>query len=280
MKILVTGATGFLGKTLVPILLDQGHDITALVRSENKIKNFSWWNKLELCIYDILSTASVPDVGPQDAIIHLSWSGLPNYNALYHIERNLPADYRFLKTLIQRGINQVLVTGTCLEYGMQSGCLSENINSQPITAYGLAKDTLRKFLECLKKEINFNLQWARLFYLHGPGQNPSSLLPQLERALANNEKMFNMSDGNQERDYLHVHDAAEKIARLLAHPQCNGIVNICSGTPISVKKLVDDFLRQQTEKIQLNLGFYPHPDYEPGSFWGDNSKYNFYCKEK
>src|SRR3546814_1454030 len=108
-----------------------------------------------------------------DALIHLAWPGLPNYQRLFHIEENLPADYRFISTLVRQGLKHVLVTGTCFEYGLQSGALAEDRLTRPANPYGLAKDTLHKFLRSLQQPIPFGYKWARLFYMHGPGQNPN-----------------------------------------------------------------------------------------------------------
>src|SRR5690606_16712139 len=118
-----------------------------------------------------------------DALVHLAWPGLPNYQALFHLEQNLMADYRFIKQAVQAGVSQVLVTGTCFEYGPQNGPLDERCPARPDNPYGLAKHSLRLFLEALQGQHPFTLQWARLFYLHGEGQNPNSLLAALDRAI-------------------------------------------------------------------------------------------------
>ena len=99
--------------------------------------------------------------------------------------------------MIDQGLKQVLVTGTCFEYGMQNGCLTEEMPTLPANPYALAKDILRKSLQLLQQQSSFILQWARLFYMYGPGQNPNSLLAQLERAIDNGESVFNMSGGEQ-----------------------------------------------------------------------------------
>ena len=125
--------------------------------------------------------------GP-DVLIHLAWGGLPNYNSLHHFEQELPAQYRFLKRLVQSGLKNLVVTGTCFEYGMQSGPLREEMETRPTNPYGLAKDALRRQLEFLKRERSFRLTWVRLFYLYGDGQAENSLLPQLKAAVERGDK--------------------------------------------------------------------------------------------
>ena len=88
--------------------------------------------------------------------------------------------------MVANGLKDINVIGTCFEYGMQSGSLSENLPSKPVTAYAISKDTLRRFLEELKKNYNFYFKWIRLFYMYGKGQSPKSILPQLDKALDNN----------------------------------------------------------------------------------------------
>lgn len=273
-RVLVTGATGFIGRHIVPRLLERGYAVTAVARDESKVRTFAWCDRVQFISCDIHHVDNPRErFGTPDAAIHLAWPGLPNYKALFHIEQNLPADYRFLKSLVDGGVRHILVTGTCFEYGMGSGALTEHMPTGPVSPYALAKDTLRKFLQSLQKEQRFTLQWARLFYMYGPGQNPNSLLAQLDRAIDAGESTFNMSGGEQLRDYLPVETVASRLVSLLEHPQCNGVVNICSGKPISVRRLVELHLRKRGTDIRLNLGHYPYPDYEPMAFWGDSSYY-------
>jgi dTDP-6-deoxy-L-talose 4-dehydrogenase (NAD+) len=174
--------------------------------------------------------------------------------------------------MVEGGTKQVLITGTCFEYGMQSGALSEDAPALPTNSYGLAKNTLRLFLQALKAEHPFVLQWARLFYLHGPGQNAGSVLAQLDRAIDNGERSFNMSGGEQLRDYLPVQEAAGYLAALIERPEFSGITNCCSGGPVSIRSLVERRIKQRGADITLNLGHFPYADYEPFAFWGSRQR--------
>ncbi len=207
-------------------------------------------------------------------LIHLAWDGLPNYRSLHHFEQELPAQYRFLKAMLQGGLNNLLVTGTCFEYGMQSGPLTETLETRPNNSYGFAKDTLRRQLDLLQREIPFNLSWARIFYLYGEGQAATSLLPLLKRAVEHHEKFFKMSGGEQLRDFQSVTDTAKDIVALAMTANNSGVVNVCSGKPISVRRLVERWIRESGWSIELSLGEYPYPDYEPMAFWGSREKLN------
>ena len=81
-----------------------------------------------------------------------------------------------------------------------------------------------------------------------------------------------MSGGEQVRDFLPVEKVAAYITSIALQNDVTGIINCCSGKPVKIKKLVEDFVRSRNKQIHLNLGFYPYPDYEPMSFWGDNTK--------
>ncbi|WP_281876819.1 NAD-dependent epimerase/dehydratase family protein [Pseudomonas atacamensis] len=269
MKVLVTGATGFVGRHLVAALLERGCEVRAVGRNAEKAQGMPWINHVEFVAADIhaadLNVVALTE--GIDALAHLAWPGLPNYRALFHFEHNLMADYRFIKSAVEAGVSQVLVTGTCFEYGMQSGPLSESTEPRPSNPYGLAKHTLHLFLLNLQQEQPFTLQWARLFYLHGEGQNPNSLLAALDRAIDAGEASFNMSAGEQLRDFLAIETAASHLAAILHQRDFDGVVNCASGHPVSVRALVEQRLHERGATLALNLGHYPYPTHEPLAFW-------------
>ncbi len=276
MKILVTGATGFIGPYLLKELLTTDHELIIAATNAAKTRLFDLNARVSVVSIDLDkiddSVNYFEFTNKPDVAIHLAWQGLPNYHELFHFEKNLNQHYIFLKNLIENGLKDLAVTGTCFEYGKQEGCLSEDITPDPKNAYALAKDTLRKFLEQLQAKQSFQLRWIRLFYMYGSGQNPNSLLSQLEKAMDNGDRIFNMSRGEQQRDYLPVEKAAKYIKAIALQNKINGIVNCCSGYPTKIIDLVDTFISQKNLSIQLNKGYYPYPSDEPMSFWGDNTK--------
>ena len=276
MKILVTGATGFVGSHVINELLKYDHQIIIALRNKNSVKHLQ--DKIKVIEFDLDNLQSnknyFSESGKPDLLIHLAWQGLPNYKEKFHLEKNLPSHSAFLKNIVSNGLQNLVVTGTCFEYGMKEGCLSEEMESDPQNPYALAKDNLRKFLEELQKQNSFNLKWVRLFYMYGKGQNPNSLFSQLELALQKGETTFNMSGGEQLRDYLPVETVAEYIVKIALQNKINGIINCCSGVPVKVKTLVKNYLKEKKKHIQLNLGHYPYTDYEPMKFWGDTERLN------
>ncbi|ATX78642.1 dTDP-6-deoxy-L-talose 4-dehydrogenase (NAD+) [Mariprofundus aestuarium] len=274
MKILVTGGSGFIGRHLVSQLLERGHEVIVLGRDPVRIESMPWRDDVRFVRYDIhnLQLPAIAELGEPEALAHLAWSGLPNYREQFHYEINLQADYRFIKALVEQGLKHVLVSGTCLEYGMREGCLDESMPSDPQLAYPLAKDMLRHFLQQLQQKMPFQLIWARLFYLFGEGQSPNSLLAQLDRAIVRGESTFDMSGGEQLRDYLPVEKVAFILSQLIEKRADFGIVNVCSGRPVRVRDMVEARLRERGVEMALNLGHYPYPDYEPMEFWGSTVK--------
>lgn len=277
MKIVVSGATGFIGNHVIECLLGKNHTVIATGRDVQKAEKINWFSSVQFLPFDINSDYDKSDLfayfGKPDKLIHLAWDGLPNFNSLIHIENNLLNHYRFLKNYLDSGGKHLLVTGTCFEYGLQDGCLAEDVLPDPITAYGIAKDSLRKFLQLLhKNQDSFVFQWVRLFYMYGEGQHPKSIIPQLDVAIKNGDAYFNMSGGEQTRDYLPVDQVAEYICKIALQNRVTGIINCCSGNPISVKQLVENYIISKGASIRMNLGYYPYPSYEPMHFWGNNTK--------
>jgi len=278
MKVLVTGATGFIGNHLIEELIkNREYSVIASSRNTEKAKNFNWFDRVEYIEYELYNKTEKRNLyelfNEPDILLHFAWSELEDYNSLSHIENELPNSFKFIKNLVQNGLKDVVVAGTCFEYGLQNGSLSEELNTKPSNSYGIAKDSLRKFLIELKKSYDFNYKWIRFFYMYGKGQSSNSLISLIDKAIKNNEKSFNMSGGEQLRDYLEINEVIENIILILQQKEyINQPINCCSGKPISIRKFVEDYLKTKGYNLNLNLGYYPYQDYEPMAFWGDNKK--------
>jgi len=275
-KILVTGATGFIGNYVVRELLNRGYEVIATSRDKEKALAASWYKKITYIQFDLSQFESTVNYysffNEPDAMIHLAWEGLPNYKESFHVEKNLPVHFAFLENLVQNGLTNLTVSGTCFEYGMKEGCLTENMECEPANPYALAKNELREKLETLQSRIPFIFKWVRLFYMYGKGQSPKSLISQLEVAISKGEKEFNMSGGEQVRDFLPVEHVASYISDIALQDKVTGIINCCSGRPVKVKQFILEYLQTVNKAIPLNLGYYPYTDYEPMSFWGNHEK--------
>jgi len=274
VKVAVTGASGFIGRHILAELACHPLEVIAATRDAAKLADIA--GNVHVVELDLsnLQPDDYERLHRPDVLIHLAWGGLPDYKSLHHFEMELPRQYLFLKGLVQAGLPSLLVTGTCFEYGMQAGALSEDMTPLPCTPYGYAKDALRRQLEFLRGKHPFALTWARLFYLYGDGQSKNSLLPQLKEAVARGDAAFNMSGGDQLRDFLPANEVAAILVALALRQKDAGVVNVCSGKPISVRNLVEGWLNENGWTIDLNLGHYDYPDYEPMAFWGCRRRLN------
>ncbi len=272
MRIVLTGATGFIGRHVLDKLDKLSMPVVATTRRvASNLPNLRHVRWVELDVHSP-GTDVYARLGEPEVLIHLAWSGLPNYCSPHHVETELPSHYRFLRQLVADGLPAMVVAGTCFEYGMQQGELSETSPAIPANPYALAKDTLRRQLEQLKQHHAFQLNWLRFFYLYGAGQSAKSLYSQLQQAIGEERAFFDMSGGEQLRDYLPIQEAAAYVCQLALLGKDAGIVNVCSGRPVKLRTLVETWLLRSNSPMCLNLGRYPYPDYEPMEFWGNATK--------
>lgn len=275
-KVLVTGATGFIGNYLIQLLLAKGYQVIATSSNLFTAEKKPWFSKVQFIELDFNKMQDEVNYfeyfDNPDFLFHLAWEGLPNYNDEFHVKENLPKHVRFLSNLIKNGLKDLLVTGTCFEYGLIEGCLDETLDTKPITQYGIAKDELCKYLQSLSKEKNVQFKWARLFYIFGEGQNEHSLYAQLKKAIREKQNVFNMSGGEQIRDFLEINKVVELLCSIGLQDKMNGVFNCCSGNPIKVLNFVNNIIKKEEAQIDLNVGYYPYSVYEPFHFWGATKK--------
>ncbi len=278
-RLIITGATGFIGAHAVSVAAAKGIQIVATGRSREKLAIGDWPEAVERIAADLHADAkrAVEALAPQgfapdDALLHLAWPGLPNFRDPDHIAVHLSADARFLKAAAEAGLTRAVVAGTCLEYGLQEGKLSETLPTAPTLPYPIAKDALRRWLDAAAPSMGLDVAWARLFYMFGPGQNPKSLLAQLDAAIDAGAETFPMSGGEQLRDYLPVEEVAAKLVALALAPAATGLFNLGSGIPISVRRLVEQRIAERGAMITPDRGVYGYPDYEPMAFWAETSR--------
>lgn len=274
MRIALTGATGFLGRHVLHELVARGLDVVAIIRSVERFPLESSPSKIIQMDIAHCSNNPYEQMGAPDILIHLAWAGLPNYQSKDHVRTEFPVQLQFLKACVHAGLKRLVISGTCFEYGMLSGELTEDMTTLPCTEYGKAKDMLRKELQLLQQEHTFELAWLRLFYLFGQGQSKKSLYSLLEEAISRGERCFDMSGGEQLRDYLPVKEGARLIVETALRKGNAGTVNICSGAPISIRQIVENWIKERGAPIEINLGKLPYSNIEPMAFWGNREKLN------
>lgn len=272
MRVAITGASGFVGSHVLRELQTRDLDVVIVGRSAARLPVNN--DRTKFVWMDIAQETADPIelMEKPDTLIHLAWDGLPNYQSPNHVESELPAQQRFLDACLASGLRRLIVSGTCFEYGMLSGAIPEESPTVPCTQYGIAKNLLHRHLQESQFRHSTQLGWLRLFYLYGPGQSKSSLYASLTEAIMQGDSEFDMSGGEQVRDFISIQEAARIITDIALLPNDVGVVNVCSGKPKTVRELVETWTNEMHSRITLNLGRLPYSQIEPMSFWGDRSK--------
>ena len=271
MKIAITGATGFIGQHVRNVLAKTDNDVVLVVRHVERVGDKSAREEIVAADLSKARTDWFELFGRPDVVLHLAWGGLPNYMDYYHVDVELPTQLRFLTALINSGLKKLVVTGTCYEYGLSSGALSEDQETNPNTPYGIAKDRLRKELFELRSTQHFDLTWARIFYPYGEGQSESSIYSQLTRAISDNEKEFAIGSGTQMLDFIQVTTVAKALLAFVTEIKGIGLINVGSGDPQTVIEFVERLISRFESNIVPKVGVINDREYESISFWSDNN---------
>lgn len=275
MKILVTGASSGLGRLIIPRLLDLGHEIIATSKSFDKAKDLEFFDQVTYLPFDISKptrTNLYYYFKLPDSVIHLAWDKLNDYRSEDHTGVILEYHKAFVHNLISNGLKDFNGVGTCYEYGLIEGELTENIEGTPTLPYPMGKKMLLDFLINLQHEFDFSLKWIRVFYVFGDIVGRKNLYTMLNQAIQNKQESFDMSGGEQVRDFLTPQQIAQNIIDITIQNHVSGIINCCSGKPVKLKEFVQDYLKSKESNLKLNFGAYPYPDYEPMNTWGSVRK--------
>lgn len=279
MKVLVTGATGGLGTLIIENLLSRGIEVIATSRDEEKAKQSGFYSKVTYKPYTIDANSDenlFEYFGKPDALIHTAWDklGAGEYRNTIHTEVLLPQHKHFLLNLVKNGLKDITVIGSCYEYGITEGELKEEMPCKPTVEYSIAKNLLREYLQQIQKDYEFTLKWMRVFYVFGEVKGRKNLYTLLAEAVKREDKVFNMSGGEQTRDFLTSEEISDIIVRASLQKEVHGVVNCCSGKPVVLIDLIQEYITKHNSSIELNRGFYPYPDYEPMHTWGSVEKLN------
>ena len=224
-------------------------------------------------LFDRSSWQSLLQSNPSHVVL-LSWPGLPHYHDLSHITHTLPSCIELIEQLKISGLKRLVVAGTCYEYGLLNGSLRETDPTSPVNAYAIAKDALRKLISSHYSINDFSWCWLRIFFPYGPGQNQRCLLPSLQLAIEQGQSTFPLSSGRQLRDFVPVEEIARQLLLLAVDSRARGVYNGGSGSPRSVREIVESRVHELNAEITLDIGFYPDRLDEPFAFWADMSRMN------
>lgn len=238
-KILITGATGFVGRQICKALADKNVDLRCVVRKgkENHLTDFP--NVELVSTSDLFAEKTdwwINQCSGIDTVIHAAWYTEPGKYLQSELNSHcLQGSLNLAEGAIKACVRRFVGLGTCFEYDLSAGLLSIDTPLKPTTPYAGAKASLYLGLDHWLQMHSVEFAWCRLFYLYGEGEDSRRLVPYLRSKLENGEPA-ELTSGNQIRDFLDVADAGRMIADLVVSDQ-TGPVNICSGTPITVRQL-------------------------------------------
>jgi nucleoside-diphosphate-sugar epimerase len=274
VRVLVTGASGFVGAHVVRALLEAGHEVAALGRSAEPGWRLSEVARRITRIPGDLMTdswaGSIRRWRPE-ACCHLAWYAEPGrYLEARENLDHLAAGIRFLEELAAAGCGRLVMVGTCAEYETRYGLLMEETPTQPSTLYAACKLSLWLVAAQRAAQLGVELAWARLFYLYGPMEDERRMVPALILSLLRG-KEFSATAGQQVRDYLHVEDAASGLVSLVTVAP-TGVFNVCSGEPVRVADLMSAVSSAIGRPALVRLGALPNRDWEPMFVCGSNGR--------
>lgn len=267
MRVLVTGANGYLGQGIVQAILNSGNEVIATDFKTDLVDERA--NKVECDIFSIENPYEY--FGEPDVLLHLAWrDGFVHYSDAHICD--LPSHYLFIKAMIEAGLKHIAVLGSMHEIGFFEGCIKEETPCSPITPYGIGKNALRELTKMLSKQHNVIFQWLRGYYIVGNSKYGCSIFSKITAAANEGKKTFPFTMGLNQFDFIDYDEFCQQVAATIGQTEVNGIINICSGKPEKLADRVERFIRENGYNIKLEYGAFPDRPYDSKAMWGDDSK--------
>jgi len=275
-KVLVTGATGFVGRHSLPSLSGRGYEVHAVTSRETvpevKVSGVVWHRANLLERAEVM--ALVSEVRPSH-LLHFAWCAVPGkYRTSLENLRWVQASLELLLTFAGSGGRRVVAAGTCAEYewGRAESCREQETPLRPATLYGACKHALRLMLEAYARQEGLSAAWGRVFFLYGPHEHPDRLVASTVRSLLRGQEA-RCTNGRQARDLMHVADVAEAFVALL-DGEVQGAVNIASGRAVALRDVVNQIGEKLGRPDLIKLGAIQAPPEEPLVIAADTKRLN------
>ena len=257
MKILVTGANGYLGQGIVRSILNNGHCVVATDFNTQFVDERA--ERIACNLFEVDNPYSF--FGEPDVLLHLAWrDGFVHYSSA-HID-DLPKHYAFIKKMVDGGIQQVAVMGSMHEIGFFEGSINESTPCHPTTPYGIAKNALRDLTQMICKQKNIVFQWLRGYYIVGNSKFGSSIFSKITAAVDEGKTEFPFTLGQNQYDFIDYPDFCAQVAAVVGQKNEQGIINICSGKPEKLADRVERFIKENGYRIKLQYGAFPDRPYD------------------
>lgn len=276
MKILLTGATGFIGSHAGAALVDGGHQLICLKRSTSNLSRCKTYER-EVVWLDSDSAGwqqKAASLKPE-VIVHCAWSGVTaaERDDWAVQSKNVNAFVDLLKIAAESGTKRIVALGSQAEYGTFNGRIDETYEPKPNTAYAAAKLACLTFLETFARQKNISHAWLRLFSVYGPGEGDQWLIPSLLRQFREG-KAPQLTGCEQRYDYMHVNDLAVAIVAAVKRTEASGVFNLTSNSSVPLRQVVEKVHRFAGSKVAPVFGALPYRPNQSMHMEGDSTKFN------
>jgi nucleoside-diphosphate-sugar epimerase len=271
-RIVVTGASGFIGSRCLPLLEQKGYEIHAFSTRprSNADNSLTCWHTIDLFdqkrLHDLMA-----ELGPSH-LLHLAWYLEPGKWV------NSPKNYRWVQAsldlllaFLDSGGRRAAMAGSCAEYDWRYSFCKEGLTPlNPNTVYGTCKQSLQQIFDSIINTMDISGVWGRIFFLYGPHEHPARLVSSVIRSILL-DRSADCSHGNQMRDFLYVKDVADAFVALL-ESNITGPVNIASGQPFPLKEIIYKIAEKLNRPDLVRLGALETPADDPDLLAGDTNR--------
>jgi nucleoside-diphosphate-sugar epimerase len=256
MILVITGASGFVGKHVLPLLMQHSIEIHAISRQKMEVPfNGIHWHQVNLFHADDVGRF-MNSVKPTH-LLHLAWEATPGvyWNSLTNFQW-VEASLCLMRHFYDHGGQRMVTAGTCAEYEWGENTLIEDLS--PLTyssPYAVCKNYARALIEDFSKQTGLSCAWGRIFFAYGPYEKSNRLIPYAIRSLLLNQEI-RCTDGKHRRDFLFAQDVAEAFISILMS-KVEGPVNIASGTAVSIKEVLQQISQRIGKPELIQYGALP-----------------------